>query len=86
MQTCIEIKFKVELLMLEDTLIVDHTKRKRILPNKSLLRCPKCNKIGERQVSDNKKYVQYIHTKYNSNRILSCMMKAHQENSLKNSK
>ncbi len=65
--------------MFEETLIVDHTKRKRNMENKSLLLCPKCKKIGERKLSANKKYVQYIHKKDNKNRIESCIMKIHQE-------
>ncbi len=62
-----------------EVLVMDHTKRKYILKKKSLFRCPKCNKIGERQLSNNKKYVQYLHKKYDTGRIKSCILKIHQE-------
>ncbi len=62
-----------------EILVVDYTIRKHILKKKSLLCCPKCNKIGDRQLSKNKKYVQYIHKKYDTGRIESCILKTHQE-------
>ena len=44
-----------------ETKLIDYTKRKKENPQKNILKCPLCDKIG-RMVEVNSEYVRFIHT------------------------